>query len=52
MECPECKSVKIYKFGSSMTRQGRKKRVQCQDCGKTFYNEEVKNEQTEACNEK
>lgn len=37
MICPECNSEKISKSGFKVTRTGRKQRYQCQNCGKTFY---------------
>ena len=41
--CPECNSTKIVKIGFRIIRNPRphkRQRVQCQRCGKTFYDEE------------
>ncbi|MCK5609031.1 IS1 family transposase [Candidatus Pacearchaeota archaeon] len=36
-KCPECKSEKLVKLGKIPTRNGKKQRLRCQDCGKTMY---------------
>ena len=44
MKCPnsKCNSSHIVKAGFKVTVKGRKQRFQCQDCGRTFYeNKEV-----------
>jgi len=42
MKCPKCNSSHINKIGSRITVKGKKARLQCQDCGKTFYAETKK----------
>jgi len=37
MRCPECGSDHTNKCGYRITRKGKKPRLQCQECGKTFY---------------
>jgi transposase-like protein len=41
VKCPECGSTHIIKMGWRITRHGRKRRLQCQKCGRTFYMPEV-----------
>lgn len=36
-KCPKCGSESIIKFGSKMTKEGKKQRYQCQKCGHVFY---------------
>jgi len=36
MKCRKCKSSKLIKFGTRMTRAGRKQSYQCQKCGYVF----------------
>jgi hypothetical protein len=37
--CKFCGSVNVVKFGNVPTvNAGKKQRLCCQDCGKTFYN--------------
>jgi len=36
-KCPECNSEKIIKAGFNVTRKGKKQKLKCQDCGRTFY---------------
>ena len=38
-ECPECESEKLVKLGKIPTRNGKKQRFRCQECGKTMYEE-------------
>ena len=42
MVCPVCKSTKTVKIGFRVTSSGKKQRIQCQDCAKTFYQDENK----------
>lgn len=37
--CPECGN-KAIKFSVVPTRQGKKQRYRCTECGRTFYNED------------
>jgi len=38
MKCPVCGSEHVIKYGYKMTvSQGKKQRLQCQDCGHSFY---------------
>ena len=38
--CKKCKSVNVVKFGNIPTvNAGKKQRLRCQDCGRTFYRE-------------
>jgi transposase-like protein len=37
MNCPECGSDKIIKAGFNVTRQGKKQKLKCQNCGRIFY---------------
>jgi len=37
MVCEKCGSNKTVKIGFRVTSKGKKQRIQCQDCGKTFY---------------
>ena len=39
MKCPHCRSKKIVKTGFKVTTKGRKQRLQCNNCGRTFYKE-------------
>jgi transposase-like protein len=37
-----CQSTHVVKHGSVATvKKGKQQRFKCQDCGKTFYNEDV-----------
>jgi len=42
MKCPECRSSHVVKCGFKMTRSGRKQRLTCQNCGRSFYGVEPK----------
>ena len=42
--CPYCEGKRITKAGLRPTVKGKKQRYKCQECGKTFYQEETKNE--------
>ena len=44
--CPECGSFSVRKLGFGITREGKKQRLQCKNCGRTFY--EVKEEEVKA----
>lgn len=45
--CPECHKNHIVSWGDNVTiKDGKKPRLKCQDCGKTFY-KKVKSEETE-----
>lgn len=38
MNCPYCNNEKTVKLGFRMTlKEGKKQRMQCMHCGKTFY---------------
>lgn len=39
--CPECGSRKTWKKGTVPTRQGKKERRVCTDCGASFYTGKV-----------
>ena len=41
--CPECGSTHVVRAGLKITRQGKKQRWQCANCGRTFY--EIKEEE-------
>lgn len=42
--CPHCGSIKVIKHGFNRTVVGKFQRLQCQECGHTFYgdNKEAK----------
>jgi len=31
--CEKCKSQKVYRFGYATTKNGKKQKYQCQNCG-------------------
>jgi len=35
--CPECGAKNPHRMGIVSTRQGKKPRFKCKECGKTFY---------------
>jgi len=37
IHCPNCRSSYIHRIGLIPTKQGKKARLRCVDCGKTFY---------------
>jgi len=37
MKCPECGNNHFNKIGFKVTLEGKKQRIQCQECGKTYY---------------
>lgn len=39
VQCPECQKQHINKAGFITTREGKKQKLQCQDCGRIFYEE-------------
>jgi len=39
IRCPDCKSTEVWKKGTVPTRQGKKVRYLCVDCGASFYDE-------------
>ena len=39
VRCPKCKSVKVYRFGSQITSNGKVQRYQCQKCGHVWRDE-------------
>ena len=40
MSCPKCQSTNIRKSGFVRLRRGFVQRMQCKDCGRSFYGEE------------
>jgi len=48
VKCPECGSTHVIRSGYSVTRQGRKQRLQCRECGRTFLAPEGFKEEKEA----
>jgi len=39
--CPECGSTSVRKMGFTLTRRGKKQRLQCKNCGRVFYPQEA-----------
>ena len=42
VKCPECGSDKIWGVGMVPARKGKKHRMKCSECARTFYAEDVK----------
>jgi len=42
MQCPYCKSKHISKAGYKVLVGKKRARVQCQECGRTFYADDAK----------
>lgn len=44
IHCPECGN-KAIRFSVVPTRQGKKQRYRCTECGRTFYEKNMHNKQ-------
>ena len=48
VKCPECGSTHVWKTGTVLTRKGRKARLKCQECARSFYAPEPKAKKSKA----
>lgn len=37
IKCPDCGCTKVWKVGYTPTRQGKKARYKCTECGRSFF---------------